>query len=419
MKKLLLLVLVLTLVLNGCANSSDAVASEKPHIKFWYYEFEEPDQVQQQVLSELRKYATKNRVDVEYVKYDYTKMSEADYLKKLSIALSTGECDIAYTNARALKTYEKSLVSLEGTDAYDRLMPTLKLGNFLLLEYYQPTYGVNKNVLDEYGIEYSDCIDIHEYFAIKQAYRDAGGKLLLDGTELEELIDEVLIPRNYQENLSGLDYKELYEDYEKILSIAQSATYDYSDLEVYGYYNSWTRYKNEKSFAYTINSGFNTNRLNSKRVSYLNVNYFLPFTDMRFNFAAKANWRKPAVGVSIFSKEKELSLKFISQLLEQPYQKFQHSRGMSSLTGYEDIAPYRYNDLLKNYVIEKTAYEAAEAGDERFNLAGVNLGDLKIRDIMLLHVLESIKKQKKIPYDEFQWEVSAQVMEYMVMMGER
>lgn len=421
MKRIVILLVLLTLIVTACSNGpSEADIKRSKTLVFWYYDDGQGDDVRHVIKKELESYCKNNDLILEIVTYDTDEMSYDDYRKKLSIALSTGECDLVYGDRFTIKSMQRSLESVEDIEHYQDLMEIFKDGKFLTLGHYQLVNGLNKLVLEEYGLPTDDKVDIYQYFALKDEYRNKGGKLELNMNEVFELVDEVLLDKDYIQDLGSLNYEKLYSDYLTMIDMIYSGSYDYSEMESTGPFwgNKWVG--NTQNFNFVIgNPDYYSNMLNRNNMYFIYTDYYIPYTDIRFYMNQQSLYDLPSLGLSLFSKQKDIVKGYFDHLLSEKFQQRLTGYGLSTMTGYDNAKPPIFYDYSEKQHYERDAYEEAESGDVRYDFQQLTLDEMLIKRWLHTIIYESVAEREVMESFDFELYISDRVTAFLVEQGER
>lgn len=416
MKRVILLVAIVLVGIAGLVVVSDGKANRLEEVNIWYWDDGNYDRIRSYLLQDLNTLSLHEGFDVKMHKFTSDMLPYEEYLKRLSVALSTGECDMTFTRGRDLNSMKTSLLSLEDIKGYSKILDTFKFDNFLFLTHRQKTYGVNKNILDYYEYTYDDDFSYKDYFNLKKLYRDEGNVLVLDKVELRELIDEFTIDKGYLDDLSMVDYVELYDIYTELYRLVNSGLYDYSEIEFDEDYLYIDRLDNADSPFYTEDTRYLSNIFTHQYRHLKNANFVL-VSDIRFYTQAVSNWEETAVAISAFSTKKESCKKLVEKLLKDEIQKWIYKQGYTCQTGYGPIEPLYFNEQLSSFSIERKAYIDAEEGDARYMFTSVKIEDLLFREFLYDTILDSIQSHKMLKDYEFINIASEEIMSIQIKLG--
>lgn len=193
-KKLNLIVCIMiitSIILSGCEISTSKTALKKgmdnddEPIKIWYYDGFESNKY---TIEMIKKYCKEQGMNVEWTTYGEDELSVQDYFFKRNLAIESGDLDLCLD---WIKSYER-IKSHAGNykdnmKNYNNIVTSLK-GYHCIPLFMNCSYTpIDVEILNHYKVEYTEPIDINEYYRIKYELKEKGARFKLTRAELYEI----------------------------------------------------------------------------------------------------------------------------------------------------------------------------------------------------------------------------------------
>jgi hypothetical protein len=203
MKKIILLILCMSLVLASCLQEreiadGDSKLNPEDIIKIWYYN--DVNHLDEKVLIdmvmlEMGNYAKKNNVEIKLTEYRSDEMSYENYILKRNVAVSSGDADIVIDTAGGLYSIRNQHGDYSKLDTYNNIIENFKGQYCIPLLLYNMASFVDKTPFQKYGVQVDDVMTYQEYYEAKQKMKENGAKFCLNKYEMKEL-EEYYIAKN-------------------------------------------------------------------------------------------------------------------------------------------------------------------------------------------------------------------------------
>lgn len=161
-------------------------------VRIWMYRYEGDhgtNELKDFIESQILYYTEKNNIKAEVIAYSNEEMAEEDYILKRNLALEHGDADIIIGDIHS-GMYQASKYAADYTNLpnYGNIFENFKGQYFIPLASRMDTIVLDKQVLEEYGIESDKYITLDEYYEIKQELKASGARFKYEAEEHQQLL---------------------------------------------------------------------------------------------------------------------------------------------------------------------------------------------------------------------------------------
>lgn len=165
------------------------------NVKIWMYRYEGDygsNELKDIIESQILHYTEENNIKAEVIVYSNEEIAEEDYILKRNLALEHGDADIIIGDIRSgIGMHQASKYAADYTELsnYGNIFENFEGHYFVPLASWMGTIILDKQVLEEYGIESDKYITLDEYYEIKQELKAAGARFKYEAEEHSQLLE--------------------------------------------------------------------------------------------------------------------------------------------------------------------------------------------------------------------------------------